>query len=278
MGPTRKTTAASGDEEFSLSDIARLLKTQGEHLAAQGEQLAAISTKIQKVDKIEEEVKDLRTLIVSLRDENKSLHQLVKEKDKVIDDMSKSVAGLEEKLNNVEQHHRSWGARVLNVQVSDAEAACPTAMIHKVYDLVLRPILLGAVQSGRLDAVPPAGQVLEVAHVLPGKPGQPRPIIMRFFSRNIRSLCFQFKRDFAPRDQILGTEGGRDGSERRGRFSYPLYDDLTKPTLNKMRAISQDDRVQACWTVNGKIHFKLKDSDQVRKVVSIQDPLDIILK
>jgi len=278
MGPTRKTTATPGDEEFSLSDIARLLKTQGEHLAAQGEQLAAISTKIQKVDKIEEEVKDLRTLIVSLRDENKSLHQLVKEKDKVIEDMSKSVAGLEEKLNSVEQHHRSWGARVLNVQVSDAEAACPTAMINKVYDLVLRPILLGAVQSGRLDAVPPAGQVLEVAHVLPGKPGQPRPIIMRFFSRNIRSLCFQFKRDFAPRDPVHGTEGGRDGSEKRGRFSYPLYDDLTKPTLNKMRAISQDERVQACWTVNGRIHFKIKDSDQVRKVVSIQDPLDLILK
>ena len=277
MGPTRKATAAS-DDDIQLSDIARLLKSQAEQLTSQAEQLAVISNQMSKVDKIEAEVKDLRTLIVSLKDENKALHQQVKEKDKVIEDMSKSVAGLEEKLNNVEQHHRSWGARVLNVPVSDSEAASPTAMIRKVYDLVLRPILLGAVQSGRLDVVPPADQVLEVAHVLPGKPGQPRPIIMRFYSRNIRSLCFQFKRDFAPRESDSGLRGGTEGSEKRGRFAYPLYDDLTKPTLNKMRAISQDDRVHACWSVNGKIHFKLKESDQVRKVVSIQDPLDLILK
>jgi len=278
MAPSKKATAAASDDEFSLSDIARLLKSQTEQLASQAEQLAIITNQMTKVEKIETEVKDLRTLIVSLRDENKALNQQVREKDKVIEDMSKSVAGLEEKLNNVEQHHRSWGARVLNVPVSDAEAASPTAMINKVYDLVLRPILQGAVQSGRLDVVPPAGQVLEVAHVLPGKPGQPRPIIMRFFSRNIRSLCFQFKRDFAPRENEPGVGGGSVGSERRGRFSYPLYDDLTKPTLNKMRSIAQDERVHACWTVNGKIHFKLKESDQVRKVVSIQDPLDTILK
>ena len=45
-----------------------------------------------------------------------------------------------------------------------------------------------------------------------------------------------------------------------------------------MRAIAQDDRVQACWTVNGQIRFKLKDSDTVKRVHSILDPLDKILK
>jgi len=216
--------------------------------------------------------------MVALREENRELKGQLKEKDKVIDDMSKSVAGLEDKLNNVEQHHRSWGARVLNVQVSDAEAADPSAMIDKVFNLALRPMLEAAVRAGKLDAVPPANQVLEVAHVLPGKPGHPRPIIMRFFSRNIRSLCFKYKRDFAPREQHGNQRAGEGQESARGRFAYPLYDDLTKPTLNKMRAIGQDDRVQACWTVNGKIHFKLKDSESVRKVVSIQDPLDTILK
>jgi len=282
MPPSKasKAAAASDLDEPSLSDIARLIKAQGDQLAAQGNQLAAISTQMAKVDKIEAEVKDLRTLIVALRDENKVLQSQVKEKDKVIEDMSKSVSNLEEKLNNVEQHHRSWGARVLNVRVSDEEAADPLAMIEKVFDLALRPILEGAVRSGRLSAVPPALQVLEVAHVLPGKPGLPRPIIMRFFNRNIRSLCFQFKKEHAPREPEQRGAGGssQEDPSRRGRFMYPLYDDLTKPTLMKMRAISQDDRVQACWTVNGWIHYRLKDSESVRKVVSIQDPLDVILK
>jgi len=276
MSRVKKTAVAEDDP--SLNDIVHLLKAQAEQLKAQAEQLTVINIQLTKVDKIEAEVKDLKTLIVSLRDENKELKGQLKEKDKVIDDMSKSVAGLEEKLNSVEQHHRSWGARVLNVQVSDAEAADPAAMIVKVYNTALRPMLEAAVRAGKLSEVPPASQVLEVAHVLPGKPGHPRPIIMRFFSRNIRSLCFQFKRDFAPREQSGGQRAGEGQESARGRFAYPLYDDLTKPTLNKMRAIAQDDRVQACWTVNGKIHYKLKDSENVRKVVSIQDPLDTILK
>jgi len=225
----------------------------------------------------ESEVKDLKVLMVALREENKELKQQVKEKDKVIEDMNKAVTGLEDRLNSVEQHHRSWGARILNLPISDTEAQNPVAMIGKVFDLALRPMLEGAVRAGRLEAVPPANQVLEVAHVLPGKPGMPRPVIMRFFSRNIRSLCFQFKRECAPREIIRPSVG--EGNEARlGRFLYPLYDDLTKPTLHKMKAISQDERVAACWTVNGKIHFKLKESEAVRKVVSIQDPLDVILK
>jgi len=272
MPPSKKGTAAPAsvsDDETSLSDIARLLKSQSE-------QLATLTVQIAKVDKIEAEVKDLRTLIVALRDENKELKAIVVEKDKVIDDMSKSISNMEEKLNNVEQHHRSWGARVLNLKVSEEEAADPAAMIRRVFDLALRPILEGAVRSGKLTEVPPAHQVLEVAHILPGKPGVPRPIIMRFFSRNIRSICFQFKKDFAPREPEPRGDQGESG--RKGRFKYPLYDDLTKPTLMKMRAIQQDDRVLACWTVNGRIHFRLKESEMVRKVVSIHDPLDVILK
>ena len=184
MPPSKKTVS---EDDTSLADIARLIKSQGE-------QLAALSIKMDKVDKIESDVNNLRTLIVALREENKELKSQVKEKDRKIEDMGKSIAGLEDKLNSVEQHHRGWGARVLNVKVSDAEAADPAAMIEKVFDLALRPILEGAVRAGKLSVLPPANQVLEIAHVLPGRPGVPRPIIMRFFSRNVRSLCFQFKR------------------------------------------------------------------------------------
>ena len=96
---------------------------------------------------------------------------------------------------------------------------------------------------------------------------------MRFYSRNIRSLCFQFKRD---QKQTRG-EGERGSEANRGRFTYPLYDDLTKATLYKMRAIQQDERASACWTVNGRIHYKLCNSESVKKVQSILDPLDVIL-
>jgi hypothetical protein len=270
MAP-KKANIVTSDDEPSLSDIVKILKSQGE-------QLAAISAQTAKVEKLESDMCDLKIHIVALREENKELKGQLKEKDKLLDDMSKSVNGLEERLNNLEQHHRSWGARVLNVPVSDSEAADPRVMVNKVFDLALRPILEGAVAAGRLADVPLATSVLEVAHVLPGKPGQPRPIIMRFYNRNIRSLCFQFKRDHAPREPAKEGRNNQEDVNRLGRFAYPIYDDLTRATLHKMRAIQQDERVMACWTVNGRIHFKLHNSESVKKVVSIQDPLDVILR
>ncbi len=291
MAPAKKTTGAvNSDDDVSLADICRMLKQQGEQQLLQGEQLANITCKMSKVDLTEHEVKDLKTLIVSLREENKELRAEVKQKDTQLNDMQQSVSGMEARLNNLEQHHRGWGARVLNIPLNQAEESDTTATIEKVFNLALRPILEGAVRAGKLAALPLAAQVLEMAHVLPGKPGLPKPIIMRFFSRSIRNMCFQFKRDHAEREPEVG--GGADGrrsggsgrgsgggeAERRGRFRFPLYDDLTKLNLTKMRSISQDERVQACWTVNGSIRFKLKDSDSVRKVVSITDPLDMILK
>ena len=266
MPPKKQTT----EEEVSLSDLMKLIKSQGE-------QLTSINEKVSKVDKIEDEVRDLKTLIVSLRDENKMLRSELKEKDKQIEDMQATINNLDLRHNNLEQHHRGWGARVLNVPVSEEEEADPIIMIKKVYDLALRPMLEGAVQAGKLEVLPSAEQVLEVAHVLPGKKGAPKPIIMRFFSRNVRNLCFQFKKEHATREPPGGDR--RQGSEQsRGRYMYPLYEDLTKVNLDKMRAIGQDSRVQACWSVNGQIRFRLKDSNTVRKVISVLDPLEEILR
>jgi hypothetical protein len=227
--------------------------------------------------------------VEALTEENKQLREAIKLKDKQLDDMQAAVSGLELRLNSLEQHHRGWSARVLNISLTEAEEQNPEAVIEQVYQKALLPILEGAARKGKLRDIPAADQVLEVAHVLPGKAGQPKPIIMRFYNRNLRNLIFLHKRDFAPRDPAEGAarrssqwgaggRGGADGgSERPGRYTYPLYDDLTKLNLNKMRAIQQDERVQACWSVNGQLRFKLRDSDQVRKVISVFDPLDKIL-
>jgi len=293
MGPTRKQVA---DEEPTMADIFRLLKTQTEQLSTLNTKVCQIEADVKKVEQIETEVKNIKTLVVSLTQENKDLRAALKLKDEQLDDMQTSVISLETRLNNLEQHHRGWGARVLNIPVSEAEESDPAAVIEKVYQRALLPILRGALQKGKLQNLPSADQVLEVAHVLPGKPGQPKPIIMRFYNRNLRNLIFQHKREFAERETEMagpsggagagargrggaaGASGAGEGSERRGRFRYPLYDDLTKVNLAKMRAISQDERVQSCWSVNGQIRFKLRDSNAVKKVTSIHDPLDKILK
>jgi hypothetical protein len=120
---------------------------------------------------------------------------------------------------------------------------------------------------------------------------------MRFFNRNMKAICFRFKKDFAPRETLkskpttrkgaasttttAADPGGATGGDRsvdyRGRYCFPLYEDLTRANLAKMKAIAADSRTQSCWSINGTIKFKLVNSQVIRKVGSILDSLDTIL-
>ncbi len=170
---------------------------------------------------------------------------------------------------------------------------------------LLYSLLEGAVSKHLLHTIPSAEQLLEVVHVLPGKPGQPKPVIMRFYNRNTRDICFRMKKFFALR-HVNGAGGGgasvaavrgggvaanssgagaggggasAGGFEGRGQYVYPLYEDLTHPTFQKMRAISKDPRVKSCWTTKGQIKFILhKNEKEVKRVSSLLDTLDTILK
>jgi hypothetical protein len=117
--------------------------------------------------------------------------------------------------------------------------------------------------------------------VLPGKPGANKPIITRFYNRVMRTLCLRLKKDLATRSPARRTTRTetREGSgpEERGRIIFPFYEDLTFPTFTKMRALNMDSRIQACWSVNGQLRYKLANSDTIHKVHSVLDTVDTIL-
>jgi hypothetical protein len=227
-------------------------------------------------------------LLSDLKSENVQLKADARENERKLSEMNERNNHLEDRLNNLEQHHRGWGARILNVPLTPEEEADNNRVRDIVFNIALRPILEGAVAKNLLSKVPTADQLLETAHVLPGKAGQPKPIIMRFYNRNVRDVCFTLKKYYAPRVEQSG--GGRDGAARggdegaggfegRGRYLYPLYEDLTRATFLKMRAITNDERVKACWTIKGQIRFVLhKNEKDVRRVQSLLTPLDDILK
>jgi hypothetical protein len=242
----------------------------------------SIDNKLNKVDAIEMKLHNMEVLLKSLTEENKQIRTELKDKNKMIEDMQKTINNQENRLNHLDQHHRSWGARVLNVPLTKEEEQEPTEVIQKVYDLVMLPVLTGAKNAGKLKHIPTAEQLIEVAHPLPGKTGENKPIIMRFYNRNMKALIFRNKREFAARivNKKTGGASGAAGGARedpRGRYCFPLYEDLTRANLMKMREITADSRTQACWSVNGQLRFKLVNSDIVRKVGSVLDSLDTIL-
>jgi hypothetical protein len=177
---------------------------------------------------------------------------------------------LQDKLNNLEQHRRSFSVRVNNLPLDGAEEKDPPAVIKKVFDKVFLPILQGAASKQAISQVPSCYEMIEMAHPLPARGTGPKLIIVRFFNRNIKSLLFKHRKEFAT----------KDGSPRP-RYLHPFFDDLTKDTFIKMKKLQDDPRVDSCWAAapaGGNLRYKLMNSDVVKRVSSVYLSNDDILK
>jgi hypothetical protein len=209
------------------------------------------------------------------------LHSTQKENTDLKQDLANSfdeVKHLKTKLNGLEQHHRSWSIRAVGIKIPATDENDNEAVRNHLYSKLVRPILAGAVQKGLLPTIPPAEEVLERAHILPSKKPGPKPIIARFYCREIRALVFKLKKEFAPKEAAPTTRSQGPDNRAKSRSMYQIYDDLTRANFSKMRAIGNDSRVDQCWAVNGQLRFRLKDSQEILKVNSIYDSLEDILE
>ena len=135
-----------------------------------------------------------------------------------------------------------------------------------------------AVSNMILPTLPGESEIIERAHVLPAKKDAPKPIIARFYSRDMRALIFKLKKEFAPRETLKTRSSNQEsGPPRPARLRCQIYDDLTRTNFLKMKAIGDDSRVDQCWSANGHLKFKLVGSQQVRSVSSVFASLDEIL-
>lgn len=206
----------------------------------------------------------------------KEAKQETAELKKTLDDRDKEIYRLRDKLNELEQYGRGWSVRVLNLKVPEEEASKPERVMQHVYQQVLLPILNGAKEKGLLHSIPSAEEMLETAHILPAKPDTNNPIIARFYTRNLRNLVLRLKKDHAAR-LPAETSRTRSGPPRLGKYQFPLYEDLTRQNFQKMRALAQHDSVEACWSVNGALKYKLKNSTVIKRVKSVFASVEEIL-
>jgi hypothetical protein len=146
--------------------------------------------------------------------------------------------------------------------------------METLYSKALLPILQGALQKGDLSSIPSCDQLLETAHILPGKDGRPKPIIARFYSRNDRATIFKWKKDYAPRAPTVAP-GSRFKSPK---MLYPIYEDLTKENFSFMKTLAADSRVAACWSTGGQIRYKTTSSEVPQKVPNIFSPIGNLFK
>jgi hypothetical protein len=231
-------------------------------------ELKGFNDKVAALVSIPAKLNNLESLITDLTNENKQLRREIEGRDS-------TIFLLKNKLNHLEHHHRGWSIRIHNLQLPAGTESNPRRVMDTVYSKLITPILNGALSKGAISTIPTVQQILETAHPLPAKSGQIKPIIVRFRSCYEWDLMFQFKREFAPREESPGGAArGAFGDQRPPRIMFPFYEDMTGDTYKKLRELARDDRVVGCWTVGGTIRLKkTSDPSTVLRVKSVYDSL-----
>ena len=215
----------------------------------------------------------LESLVLDLKNENQSLRADLAERDK-------DILALKNHVNSMDQYNRSWSVRIFNLPIPEPDANNNFKVAAYAYDRVLLPILLGAVAEGDISDVPSCMQLLERAHVLPSKGDKTASVICRFMNRDYRALVFKHKRKYQPRDTNQPPTSRRAKNAPAsppGRYLFPIYEDLTRPTMNKLRALSAHNSVVSAWTTHGVIKYKLKDDSAIYRVANVYDSVEKIL-
>jgi hypothetical protein len=225
------------------------------------DKLDEILEKLASLESITRKLSNVEAMLAATQAENRELKETVsKQNDNIME--------LKGRLNSLEQHGRSFSVRINNLQLDASEERDPPAVIKKVYNTVFLPILQGAASKHAISAVPACFEMIEMAHPLPGKSDKPKPIIVRFFNRNLKAVLFRHRKEFA----ATVKEG------QRTRYLHPFHDDLTRDTFVKMKQLQGDQRVHSCWSTGGTLRYKLVDSDIIKRVPSVYMSNDDILK
>jgi hypothetical protein len=233
------------------------------------DKLDEILAKLSSLDAISQKLAKLETMFSAVQEENMKMKATIEKQQATIVDLKTS-------LNNLEQHGRSYSVRVNNFPLDGVDERDPPAIINKVFNSIFLPILNGAVSKQAITSVPTCFETIEMAHTLPGRGDKPKPIIVRFFNRNVKTLIFRHRKEFAPKADLPGSTSGSGSA--RVKYAYPFHDDLTRDTYAKMKALQADPRVHACWSTGGYLRYKLSESGDVRRVTSVYASNDDILK
>jgi hypothetical protein len=202
------------------------------------ERLSILDTLQAKLKSMEQLLKASNAKVLSLETKVLSLEMEVTAKDK-------TIMELRGKANSLEQYNRKSSIRINDLHLPLADETETKDVMQTVYDKVLLPIFQGAVSLGLLKTIPDYNSVLETAHILPAKSNDtPKPIIARFYSRNIRALVFRLKREYAPTKTVTtsSSTNNRRGEATKKVYRYPFYEDLTRETFNLLQALLKDPR------------------------------------
>ena len=189
--------------------------------------------------------------------------------------LKRELRAVKESVNKTELAARNLSARVLGLPATEDES--PATIKKNVYDKILKPVLQAAKDKNQITSIPQLNTIIEDAFRLnyAAKDAQgrtlPAPVIIKFKDKAMRTIIFQNKRDAIPAPS--------SGEVAAGVRYYLIVEDLTSPTLKKLKDLRDDDRVSRAWTTEGAIRYTLVATPEVvRKCPGAFAPLSEFIK
>ena len=234
---------------------------------------------------IEDKLDIMMKLLMEFREDNRKYQEKFEHLNNKVNTleqenrtMKKELRHVKESANRYELSARSLTVRVLGLQVSQEEAAPINisdrnkVAVKNVYDRFLKPIFNAAKTKGIINTVPQFNTAItegfRINSNAKDKRGNlyPAPLLIKFTDMTYRKAIFMCKREaLAP----LAAEGAL----------LIIVEDLTTATLNKMKELRDDERVEKVWTTEGMIRYTLaSDPDKIRKFPGAFTPLNEAIK
>jgi len=201
MAPKKENPVSQADLETIMAKLSILDSLT--------EKIQALESLPRKIDSLEKLLQESNAKVVALQAE-------INTKDKIITDFKN-------KTNSLEQYNRKWSVRINNVTLPNGDDTDTPIVMETIYKKALLPILEGALSTGLIKKIPACDELLETAHILPAKNNdRPKPIIARFYSRNMRAMIFRLKKEYATYDSSPPTNSSSHHTHNRKTFNTPI--------------------------------------------------------
>ena len=238
------------------------------------DKLDRILDQLKALGPIQYALEDLRASIRDVREEVVGLKFVVDNHGDRILALEKDMQLQKDMANVSQQQLRALTLRLMNFPVVDGEASDNYAGLRtRVYESVLKPLLVAAKAAKDLPSVPQMATAIEACFrpfnatvAADSSVDAPPPhVIIKISSRPIKIALLKHRKHL--------PKPVPDDAKR-----IFLVEDLTQATHKALTAISKSKAAGKVWTIDGTIKFTLGDDPTVRTVKSVFDPLNKMLR
>ena len=236
--------------------------------------LESLEVKIDTILRKMEELTALQIKVVELEDDVRVLNNKVSDLNSTVAKLNNEMTLLKEKDNDRDQQSRGNAVRLFGLAAGEEEDATnpARALIKRVYDCIIKPVLTAAKANKQLDSVLSLANTIADAYrirsagkakqAIVGQPPQaPPPIIVKFISPAIRLAFLRNKRASLPAPSAAKIQAGVK--------RYSVVEDLTSTTYKKMRELADSLEVDKVWSIDGRLRYTVPGDKTIYKVKSV---------